>query len=200
MNINLLKKEYNKRKAEIKTRLKEFKQTKEHFYELCFCILTPQSNAYRCDECIKVLKKRDFLSNDFELNNILKGFTRFHNNKSRYLLKIKENKDEIFKALNSIEDTREKREYLVKHIKGLGMKEASHFLRNIGHENLAILDRHILKNLNKLGVIKNIPKSLTKKKYLEIEEKFKSFSKKIKLSMDELDLLFWSMQTGRVFK
>jgi N-glycosylase/DNA lyase len=94
----------------------------------------------------------------------------------------------------------EKREYLVKNVKGLGLKEASHFLRNIGHNNLAILDRHILKNLHKLGVIEEVPRSLTKKAYLDIEEKFKRFSKKIGITMDELDLLFWSMETGKVFK
>ena len=66
--------------------------------------------------------------------------------------------------------------------------------------NLAILDRHILKNLVVLGVIKEIPKSLTEKKYLEIEGKFEEFSKKINISMDELDLLFWSAEAGEVFK
>ena len=57
-------------------------------------------------------------------------------------------------------------------VKGLGMKEASHFLRNVGRgKTIAILDRHILKNLKKYGAIDGVPTSLTKKRYLEIEGK-----------------------------
>jgi len=81
------------------------------------------------------------------------------------------------------------------------MKEATHFLRNIGlGKDLAILDRHILKNLNYYGVINELPKTLTKKKYLEIEDKMKKFSEEIKIPIDELDLLFWSEETGKIFK
>jgi len=81
------------------------------------------------------------------------------------------------------------------------MKEASHFLRNIGlGKDLAILDRHILKNLKEYGVINEIPKSITKKVYIAIEDKMREFSKRINIPMDELDLLFWSKETGIIFK
>ena len=73
-------------------------------------------------------------------------------------------------------------------------------MRNIGYRNIAILDRHVLRNLVKHKVIKKTPKSLTKKNYFEIENKFKKFSKEINIPMDELDLLFWSFETGEVFK
>ena len=200
MDIANLIKEYKKRKKEIKSRLIDFKKQNDHFYELCFCTLTPQSNAYRCHECIQVLKKQEFLKKNMQINHILQKYTRFHNNKSKYLISIKETHEKVFQDLDKILDPRKKREYLVKNVKGLGLKEASHFLRNIGYTDLAILDRHILRNLQKLKVIIQIPRSLTKKVYLDIEEKFKKFSKKIKIPMDELDLLFWSMQTGSVFK
>jgi N-glycosylase/DNA lyase len=88
----------------------------------------------------------------------------------------------------------------VKNVKGLGWKEASHFLRNIGHRNLAILDRHILRNLKRHGVIKSLPKTLTPKRYLVIEQKFMEFSSTIGITMDELDLLFWSRETGEILK
>jgi len=48
------------------------------------------------------------------------------------------------------------REFLVKEVKGVGYKESSHYLRNIGYRNLAILDRHILNNLKNLNVIKEV--------------------------------------------
>ena len=83
----------------------------------------------------------------------------------------------------------------------MGYKEASHFLRNIGlGKDLAILDRHILRNLQNLGVINEIPKTLSKNKYLEIEEKMRVFSKNIGIPLDHLDLLLWFKQTGRIFK
>ena len=93
------------------------------------------------------------------------------------------------------------RNWLADNVLGIGMKEASHFLRNIGFgKDLAILDRHILKNLRKHAVIKDIPKVLTKQKYLEIEQAMKKFSDKIMIRLDELDLLFWSEETGQIFK
>ncbi|MBU1630565.1 MAG: DNA lyase, partial [Candidatus Omnitrophica bacterium] len=86
-------------------------------------------------------------------------------------------------------------------VKGIGYKEASHFLRNIGlGENIAILDRHILRNLKELGVIKEILSSISKKKYLEIEGKMKEFSVSANIPMDHLDLVFWYKETGEVFK
>jgi N-glycosylase/DNA lyase len=200
MDIMELKKEYSKRKKEIKSRLKEFKEQDDYFYELCFCLLTPQSSAYKCDECISVLKKRDFAKNNFEIHDVLKKYTRFYRNKSNYMLLFKDKNEKILKDLNNIQDVREKRDYLVNNVKGLGLKESSHFLRNVGHKGLAILDRHILKNLVKLGVIEKIPSSLTRKTYLEIEEKFLRFADDLNIPIDELDLLFWSMETGKIFK
>lgn len=93
------------------------------------------------------------------------------------------------------------REMLVQEVKGLGMKEASHFLRNIGiGGKLAILDRHILKNLAHYGVIDKIPRSLSKKVYLEIERRMRLFSDEIGIPMDELDLVLWAKETKIVFK
>lgn len=198
-----IKKEYQKRKKEIKKRLKEFSEVNkdDYFYELCFCILTPQSNAYKCDECVNILKKKDFRTNSsIDIKKILQSRTRFYKNKSNYLYYFWDNKDEIFSSLKNIKNRFDKRDFLVENVKGLGLKEASHFLRNIGVRNLAILDRHILKNLVLLKVIDEIPKSMNKANYLDIEKKFLGFSKKIKIPMDELDLLFWSIETGKVFK
>ncbi|MEK6856565.1 MAG: N-glycosylase/DNA lyase [Nanoarchaeota archaeon] len=197
-----LHKEYDKRKSEIVNRLEDFKKVKgkDLFYELCFCILTPQSKAKNADYCICEMKKDKFLETGFNPTNILKQKIRFHNNKGKYLLEVQKNYQELRNKLDKIRDNREKRNFLVKSIKGIGLKEAGHFLRNTGHENLAILDRHILKHLAELKVIDEVPKALTRKKYFEIEEKFLEFSEKVKIPMDHLDLLFWSMETGEIFK
>ena len=195
-----LQQEYQKRKKEIKARLQEFKNVKgdDIFYELCFCILTPQSSGFRADECIQELKKLDFLHKKINPKSILKKKIRFHNNKTNYLLELKEKYETITEKLK--EDPNNLRSWLLNNIKGYGNKEVAHAMRNLGHENLAILDRHILKNLQKYQVIPEIPKTVTEKRYREIEENFKKFAKKVNIPIDELDLLFWSQETGKVFK
>lgn len=197
-----LQEEYLKKKEAIIKRLDDFKNVKnnELFYEMCFCLLTPQSTARGADRAIQVLKKMDFKNKDFNPSPYLEHNIRFHNNKARYMIELKGKYNEIKNKLDSIKDNKEKRNFLVKNVKGLGLKEAAHYLRNTGHENLAILDRHILKNLNKLNVIEEVPKTLTSKKYFEIEDKFLEFSKKINIPIDHLDLLFWSMEAGEIFK
>lgn len=74
-------------------------------------------------------------------------------------------------------------------------------MRNIGlGKEIAILDRHILKNLKRYGVIDAIPLSITPRLYLNVEKKTKEFARRLKIPLDELDLLFWSRETGEVFK
>ena len=91
------------------------------------------------------------------------------------------------------------REWLAKTIKGLGYKEASHFLRNIGFKNLAIIDFHIIDILEKFGIIQK-PKTLSKKKYIEIEQVLKKIGECVNLDLDELDLYLWYMETNEVLK
>ena len=205
--------EYNKRKAEIKERLKEFERVhkgkdEDIFRELCFCLLTANANALSCDKAIKELSDEGLIIKG-GVNRIrpkLEGRVRFHNKKASFIVGARK----LFKRGGCLNikrriDSRDvfgTREWLVDNIKGLGYKEASHFLRNIGlGKNLAILDRHILKNLKRYRVIDKIPASLgTRKVYLDIERRMLEFSRKINIPPDELDLLFWSLQTGFIFK
>ena len=197
-----LQDEYQRRVSIIKTRLNEFSKISkdDYFYEACFCILTPQSSAKQAWKSILSLKENDFKNKDINPVIYLNNKIRFHNNKAKYLLELKSKWEDINEKLNSIKDSFKLREFLVKNVKGYGYKEASHFLRNIGHRELAILDRHILKNLHENNVINEIPLTLTQKNYFEIENKFKDFSSKLNIPLDELDLLFWSLETGEVFK
>ena len=190
---------YSIKRKDIESRLRDFEQNKDYFYEMCFCILTPQSSAKSAWRSILKLKELDFKNKDFNPSPHIKNI-RFYINKSKYLLELKNKHDFILENIKKIKDSKELREFLVKNVKGYGYKESAHFLRNIGRKNLAILDRHILKNLKKYDVIEEIPKSLTPKKYLEIENKFLEFSKRIDIPMDHLDLLFWSKETGEIFK
>lgn len=199
----MMLKDYLEKKHEIKKRLAEFKEHKssdELFYELCFCLLTPQSKAKKAATCIDHLKANNFLYDAHDPLPILRSNIRFHNTKAKRLLLAKASWVDTHDVLISSMSSLEKRSWLVKYINGLGLKEASHFLRNIGHENLAILDRHILKHLVLHDVIGNIPKTLTPKVYFGIEKKFLDFADSIGIAMDEIDLLFWFYEGGEIFK
>lgn len=204
--------EYKNKKALIKKRLKEFNalrgaSDKDIFEELCFCILTPQSKAVNCDMALKDLKKSGLLFKGCKgaISGRLKGLVRFHNNKAGYIVSARN----LFKNGKRLDirnrlysaDNLKTREWLVKNVKGLGYKEASHFLRNIGlGEKIAIVDRHILGNLISCRVINEIPRSISRKIYMDIENKMRSFSRRIGIPIEELDLLFWSKKTGFIFK
>ena len=205
LSLKELKSNYGNQKSNIRNRLKDFSNvpSSEYFYELVYCLLTPQSSAANADKVINILKDKKFNVRDIDPEPILRQkdcYIRFHKNKSNYLITVKDQFPLIAEQVNGRLTSEEIRLWLVKNVKGLGWKESSHFLRNIGHRNLAILDRHILRNLVRLGVLRVLPKTLTAKNYLQIEEKFQKFSMSIDIPMDELDLLFWSMETGEILK
>ncbi len=142
-----------------------------------------------------------------EIRDFLDGI-RFKEKKAYYIVKAREqftvnSRLKIKEILSDLLEhgVEQAREWLVENVKGMGYKEASHFLRNIGFgENIAILDRHILNTLIELGELKDLPKSLTPKRYKAIENLMRNLSHRIGIPMDHLDLLFWASKTGEVFK
>ncbi|MEW6162585.1 MAG: N-glycosylase/DNA lyase [Nitrospirota bacterium] len=207
-----IKKAYALKKGEILRRLKEFKNLwfrddEEIFAELAFCILTPQSKAKVCWEAIGRLQGKGLLlrGSAEKIREEIRG-VRFKNKKADYLVKARNffsrNGKVCIKPFpRQFKDILECREWLAKNVTGLGYKEASHFLRNIGFgEKIAILDRHILRNLRELGIIEKVPESLSRSKYIEIEKKMAAFSGHIKIPLSHLDLLLWYKETGEIFK
>jgi len=197
--------------TKIKKTLKEFKEVWKNdmlvFEELCFCLLTPQSSAKQALKAINLLRENNLLTKGsaIEKEPYVRN-VRFYITKAKRLeivqKKFPKNKiKKILEANGLPKDAIKCREFLIKEINGYGYKEASHFLRNIGFgEDIAILDRHILKNLKNCKIIDEIPKTITKKNYLEIEEKMKKYCKKNNIDFAELDLIFWSNETGDVLK
>ena len=204
MDVKQVKKEYKSRQKEIQKRLKEFsiigkrKNPDELFLELCYCLCTPLSKAERVYKVINKDNKRKLMEhNPSALAGFLKGNCRFHNNKARYIC---QSRNHLPLLLSLPKDTMEARDLLVKNVKGLGYKESSHFLRNIGYREIAILDGHIINSLHSLKVLKSKERPHSRKTYLGMEEKMRGFADKIGIDMDELDLLFWSMKTGIILK
>lgn len=201
----LFQEKYNSLKTKIRQRLDEYANVpkEKYFYELCFCLCTPQSKASSAMIVQNELEKLDFFNKGFDPTEILRNsnnYIRFHNQKSKRLLKIREQWTEINNILEANLSPEEKREWLCDNINGLGRKESAHYLRNIGYRNLPILDRHILKHLVTCKVFDNVPNISTKARYEAVSDKFKDFALEVKIPLDELDLLFWAEETGIVLK
>ncbi len=205
----------------VNRRLKEFKELKNApqtrlFSELCFCILTPQSNALTCDEAMARLVENDLLFdpiNHQDAIGILLRKVRFWKNKTRYIIRAWERfasdngtglKQELMEQSSRLNGNRELRNWFREEMRGMGvgMKEASHFLRNVGYgEEIAIIDRHVLRCLKDLDVISDADCKLrSETHYLELESLISEFSSDVGLPLEELDLLLWSARTGFVFK
>ncbi len=205
LRINELRDLHDSKKSMIRERIEGFATIlpKEYFYELIYCLLTPQSSAVNASRVVETLRENDFECEDLDPEPFLrekKSYIRFHKTKARYLLSAKEQYPLIASQLSPGASGTTLREWLVTNVAGYGFKEASHFLRNIGFRNLAILDRHILRNLVRVGVLSDTPKTLTPRRYLFVEDGFLAFSKQVGIPLDELDLLFWSMETGEILK
>jgi N-glycosylase/DNA lyase len=201
---------YRKIKSQIDVRLKEFENVWSNgsnadvLTELIFCLCTPQSDAHKCWGAAQELKNN--VKNNLQVGQILKKHgVRFHNTKALRIESAYHNWQaatktvvESLKALSG--DAITFRDTIADAVNGFGLKEASHFLRNIGMGNdICILDRHILRNLVRLGVIAEIPK-LNKKKYHEVEQKMIAYAQKIKVPVAALDLVFWYNAKGEIFK
>lgn len=201
--MQTLLKSYTSQKQNLQSRLKEFSSLPEKDYikEHVFCLLTPQSQAKKCWQAVEeifVLTENE--RTEEKIREILSSKTRFHNTKAKRVVAALENWEKT-KSILSNQNILELRNSLAEKINGYGLKEAGHFLRNIGlsQNKIAILDRHILRNLHAFKIIEE-EKIKNKKHYLEIENSFLKFSEKVKIPVDELDLLWWSQENGEIFK
>ena len=189
-----LKKFYELKKSGIREFINtcSYKDEECLFGELCFCICTPQSRAKYCREAINKLKtdKKLFTAGLDELRNYLKG-VRFPEVKAQRIIEARKKLPELKTMLKS----EKLREWLMENINGLGQKESSHFMRNIGFKGLPIIDVHIQNFLKKAGKYKD-KGSLTKKRYNELENKFLELAKELKIPPEELDIAIWLYQSG----
>ena len=212
-DLATLRSEYRRRREAITARLEDFRRVGELsderlFEEMCFCILAVQSKAHSADAAVRSILEADLLwsGRPRTIASVLRRTTRFHNHKAAYIVRARDRffpngQPQLRRSLDEFSDGKAARRWLVEEVDGLGLKEASHFLRNVGRgEDLAILDRHILRNLVRHEIIRRIPTSLTPKRYLAIERRMERFSDELGIPLATLDLLFWSRETGEIFK
>ena len=181
----------------ISQRIKEFESIPRDFNnlfrELAFCILTAGTSAELGIKTIEYLGDVLYNGTLEDIQKRLKEVYRFHTIRAEYIFHART----AFKDIDINQPN--VRINLINNIKGLGMKEASHFLRNIGFKDYAIVDFHIIDILTKYELIEK-PKTLTPKKYLEIEAVLRELADKLRMSLGELDLYLWYLETGKVLK
>ncbi len=178
------------------------------FEELVFCIFTAGASARMGLSSIARVHGHLRRCSQPRLALLLTGAHRFPNARSRYIVQTRRYLQDdcrlrLRERLDSFgSNTEARRDFFAANpgIKGIGYKEASHYLRNIGYTGYAILDKHILKTLCEFGIIDSPRPPATKKKYLEVEQDMRNFAADIKIDFDELDLLLWSNKTGEILK
>ena len=175
------------------------KSNDELFKEICFCLLTANFNAEKSIKIQNEIGECFLTDSKEELTQKLKDYGhRFPNARAKYISESLKCKDKL-KEIIKFPDKKALRDWIVNNIKGLGYKEASHFLRNVGFDDYAIIDFHIIDILADYNLIKK-PKTLTKRKYLEIENILRIIAKKTNLTLAELDLYLWYLETGKILK
>jgi N-glycosylase/DNA lyase len=213
ITIEKIKRAYAERSTEIRARLKEFDDVwrcgsdERLWEEMVFCFFTGGCSAKMGLRSVEAVRPLLLTGTHEELMNALVGRHRYPRARAGYIVASREFLQEhcnleLRQKLESFENALERRDWLVreKRIKGLGYKEASHFLRNIGLKGYAILDKHILRSLAELKIIDDPKPPNTRSRYLTIEDKLKNLALLSEIDFDELDLVLWSMKTGEILK
>jgi N-glycosylase/DNA lyase len=213
VTIEKIRQTHAARREEIRARLAEFEAvwqsgTDERLWEeMVFCFFTGGCSARMGMRSIEAV--RPFLQNgDYvELSGALSGVHRYPFARAGYIVASRDFLRQycglkLRDKLESFTDDLERRDWLVreKRIKGLGYKEASHFLRNIGLKGYAILDKHVLRSLAELKIIDDPKPPNTRSKYLTVEQQLKNFACRLEIDFEEMDLVLWSLKTGEILK
>ena len=175
--------------------------------ELVFCIFTAGASARMGLRAVDAVRPLLRSGAHEELARALRGVHRYPVARSGYIITTRDylNREygmRLYERLAGFADPLERRDWLARErcIKGLGYKEASHFLRNVGFCGYAILDKHILRSLAELGIIESPQPPATRARYLTVEERLRRFARDVGIDFDELDLVLWSARTGEILK
>ncbi len=182
----------------IRGRVAELKANQKHFHELCFCLTTANSRARAGLKAQEKAENFECL-NEKELAEYLKDCgVRFHNTKAANIVNARHLKKQLPEALAL--PSAQAREWLAENVRGLGFKEASHFLRNTGRMDVAIIDRHVIRAMKKEGLIDKEPKAVTRREYLELEDALRPLARETRLELGVLDFYLWFLETGEILK
>ncbi|PVU69223.1 DNA lyase [Sulfolobales archaeon SCGC AB-777_K09] len=171
------------------------------FRELVLCVLTANSSFVSAYKVLGYVME-EFDKGTYRFERVLeeRGY-RFYELKAKYLKNLVRYRGRVKSWIKPLADRSQAlaREVLANEIYGIGMKEASHFLRNVGYFDLAIVDKHVMRFSINSGLVRPF-KTLTRSRYLEIERKLKELAHQLGMSVGILDLFIWHIETGTVLK
>jgi N-glycosylase/DNA lyase len=213
VTVESIKATHRARRREIRARLAEFDAVwrtgsdARLWEELVFCIFTAGASARMGLRSVEAVRGLLEAGTHEELAEALGGRHRYPRSRSGYIVATREHlrRDcglRLRERLEGFSDHIARRDWLARErgIKGLGYKESSHFLRNVGYRGYAILDKHILRCLAEIGVTESPDPPTTRARYLDTEERLRRFARDTGVDFDELDLVLWSMKTGEILK
>lgn len=192
----------------------------ELIVELCFCLLSSQVPYEQVRSVISHLDHQEYLTSKWILTtpDVKKRMAqelskpiydpqrkngkfrkyRFPNKGADYIVDaIKtfyEHDLGIIYYLKNFSSDIHARRFLVKNIRGLGPKEASHFLRNVRYsETLAIIDVHVVSFMHLCELIPNQVKSIDMNQYLKLEVILQDFARQLNMNLSILDMVIWNV-------
>ncbi len=215
VTVESIRATHQARLEEIRARLAEFRaiwrtgSDAQLWEELVFCIFTAGASARMGLRAVEATRPLLMHGRSDQMTLALKraGAHRFPVARPGYIVVTRKYLNEycgmgLRRKLRSFSDPIERRDWLAQEgrIKGLGYKESSHFLRNIGLKGYAILDKHVWRCLADLSLVAGSSPPTTRIRYLETEKTLSLFARDIRIDVDELDLVLWSLKTGEILK
>jgi N-glycosylase/DNA lyase len=219
VNLGDIREHHEEVEEEVSDRLEDFRDLRDAseyrwFMELCFVICSSQTEGKKAWEAVEELDDKNLLAegNTSQISKVLASHgVSYEDNKAEYIVSNREElsqptlsnptRELRLKDRLNLEDHGKAREWLAEEMKGVGMKGASHFLRNVGYgSDFAILSGHILSTMSELGYLDDASPPEGAEEYLKKEENLLQLSERLGIDLGALDLVLWSYRTGEVFK
>ena len=154
--------------------------------------LTPNfSNFRKFEEDVRALLQKPLRVRDRNIRY------RFPNVRAQQIVQVHKTVSKLGGSLSKIvyevKQPQELRDYLIEILPGIGPKQASMFLRNIGISyDLAILDRHVLNYMHATNIVTNAgARSFGKREYLSTEMKLLKYAEELGYPVGCVDWAIW---------
>lgn len=219
MDFEDVKSRHEEVEETVEQRMEEFRSLRDStdlrlFRELVFVILSSQTNAEQAWEASGKLEELGLLldSSPEEILEVLERYEiSYEKKKSEQIVDAREELSQptlsnptnelSIESRLPLEQPKKARTWLSENIPGIGLKGASHFLRNTGYgKDLGVASRHTLAVLNDLELMENSSPPNDEESYREMEEAMRELGEKLDISTGAVDLVLWSMKTGKVFR
>lgn len=213
--------EYEKIKHQLTQRVFWMDMTEGDLWsELCVCILSSNVPFESATSAFEHLRRKGLLEKEYLLGN--EGATsilskelskplylphrrdgnlrkyRFPRIKASHIVGAAQaiyiEGDSIKSLLSKSGSAYEARDFLTRRVPGIGLKQSSLFLRNIGYtRSLAIIDTHILNFLRTLELSQKMKttRSLSKERYKKLEKMLQALAGQLDAELSILDFAIW---------